>query len=101
MPQVPKYYFCSRKHFFNFSEFLVGDKKIRKISREQAKDQQSQDDTYTKYSRSFKRGQIDPMTFRLRGERSRDEAAADRVSQSEPPVGFRQKILTGQQLQHT
>ncbi|KAK3100783.1 hypothetical protein FSP39_025275, partial [Pinctada imbricata] len=52
----------------DISEFLEGDKKIRKISRDHAKDQHQQkaSDNYARYSRSFKQGQIDPMTFRLR-----------------------------------
>ncbi|XP_069129551.1 leucine-rich repeat-containing protein 74B-like [Argopecten irradians] len=44
-------------------EFLAGDKKMRKMSRDTRK---SGDEDMNKYSRSFRKGNIDPMTFRLK-----------------------------------
>ncbi|XP_021363192.1 uncharacterized protein LOC110456659 isoform X2 [Mizuhopecten yessoensis] len=44
-------------------EFLAGDKKMRKMSRDTRR---TGDDDINKYSRSFRKGNIDPMTFRLK-----------------------------------
>ncbi|XP_060070232.1 leucine-rich repeat-containing protein 74B-like [Ylistrum balloti] len=44
-------------------EFLAGDKKMRKMSRDTRK---TGDEDMNKYSRSFRKGNIDPMTFRLK-----------------------------------
>ncbi|KAJ8298308.1 hypothetical protein KUTeg_024839 [Tegillarca granosa] len=52
----------------DLSEFLEGDKKIRKLSREYARHTASlaaSGESYTKYSRTFRKGNIDKMTFRL------------------------------------
>jgi hypothetical protein len=47
-----------------YSEFLDGDKRIKKISRGQAKENMRRE-SYTKYSRSFRKARIDSQTFRL------------------------------------
>ncbi|XP_033742182.1 leucine-rich repeat-containing protein 74B-like [Pecten maximus] len=44
-------------------EFLAGDKKMRKMSRDTRR---TGDEDMNKYSRSFRKGNIDPMTFRLK-----------------------------------
>ncbi|XP_048762178.1 leucine-rich repeat-containing protein 74B-like [Ostrea edulis] len=48
----------------DLSEFLDGDKRIKKISRGQAKENMRRE-SYTKYSRSFRKAKIDSQTFRL------------------------------------
>lgn len=48
---------------FHFREFLAGDKKMRKMSRDMRR---FGEEDMNKYSRSFKKGNIDPMTFRLK-----------------------------------
>lgn len=51
----------------DLGEFLEGDRKIRKMSRDYARSSRQQiRQEYNKYSRSFTRGHIDPMTFQLK-----------------------------------
>lgn len=52
----------------DMKEFLDGDKKIRKMSRDVARIQVSgppQDEEYNKYTRSFRKGTVDQLTYRL------------------------------------
>ncbi|XP_062607124.1 uncharacterized protein LOC134268902, partial [Saccostrea cucullata] len=53
----------------DLSEFLDGDKRIKKIARGQAKET-ARRESYTKYSRSFRKAKIDPQTYRLDIENS-------------------------------
>nr|XP_022317928.1 leucine-rich repeat-containing protein 74A-like [Crassostrea virginica] len=53
----------------DLSEFLEGDKKIKKITRRQIKEN-TRRESYTKYSRSFRKAKIDSKTFRLDIEKS-------------------------------
>ncbi|CAG5135577.1 unnamed protein product, partial [Candidula unifasciata] len=53
----------------DISEFLLGDKRIKNISRKQIKDEQerrSNDVSYNKYSRTFQKAHIDPITNALK-----------------------------------
>lgn len=49
---------------FRPSEFLDGDKRMKKITRGYAKENLRRE-SYTKYSRSFRKAKIDAKTFRL------------------------------------
>ena len=53
-----------------FSEFLVGDKKIKKISRDLARNslQVGEEDHYSRYSRTFRKAHIEQLTSRLHVE---------------------------------
>ncbi|XP_061182375.1 leucine-rich repeat-containing protein 74B-like [Saccostrea echinata] len=53
----------------DLSEFLDGDKRIKKITRGQAKET-ARRESYTKYSRSFRKARIDSQTYRLDIENS-------------------------------
>ncbi|XP_063416268.1 leucine-rich repeat-containing protein 74B-like [Mytilus trossulus] len=51
----------------DLGEFLEGDRRIRKMSRDFARSSRQQiKQEYNKYSRSFTRAHIDPMTFQLK-----------------------------------
>ncbi|VDI43559.1 Hypothetical predicted protein [Mytilus galloprovincialis] len=51
----------------DLGEFLEGDRRIRKMSRDFARSSRQQiKREYNKYSRSFTRAHIDPMTFQLK-----------------------------------
>ena len=55
-----------------YREFMTGDKKLKKISRlvkptkEKKKKKAIKDDSYSKYSRTFKKTEIDPVTLSVK-----------------------------------
>ncbi|KAL5012624.1 hypothetical protein ScPMuIL_011175 [Solemya velum] len=71
----------------DLAEFLEGDKKMRKITREQARQAQAslEDDSYNKYSRSFRKAYVDPVTFRLKVDEAPNLSPVPGVS----PAGSR------------
>ncbi|XP_046354104.2 leucine-rich repeat-containing protein 74B-like [Haliotis rufescens] len=70
----------------DLAEFLVGDKKIKKYSREQLRNSLSkQGDSYAKYSRTFRKAKIDPLTLQVKVEDASKQLSPNTLLP--PPTG--------------
>ncbi|KAL4230754.1 hypothetical protein ACF0H5_011129 [Mactra antiquata] len=56
----------------DLGEFLVGDKKMKKISRDYARNSITEEGQYSRYSRTFRKAHIQQMTSRLKVEETQN-----------------------------